>query len=120
MTNPTTDRIIEGAAARLAIGWTQEHMAEDVHGLACDPEDTEAAAWCALGAVTAAVDSLALNDARQERKAIRAALYRVAFAAGCADDDWEEGIESAVSSWNDDDRRTQEDVVLAFKRALHD
>jgi hypothetical protein len=113
MTNTT--KIIEGATARLQLGWTQVHLAEDAEGEGCDPDDEKAVAWCAYGALIAAAEALGLDD---DRRAVGAALYRVAFAAGCADDDWESGIDWAVSNWNDDDHRTQEDVILAFKTAL--
>lgn len=114
-TNPITDSIIEGAAARLQIGWTQVNLAEDADGERCDPGDPDAVAWCALGAVQAAADALGYED---DVRRVRAALYRVAFVAGCADDDWVHGIEWAVSHWNDDAGCTQEDIVLAFKQAL--
>lgn len=118
-TNSITDSIIAAAAARLQLGWTQEHLAEDTHGQPVDTDSTSAVSWCALGAVQAAVDALGYEGDEWDRR-VRAALYRVAFVAGCADDDWKSGIEGAVSSWNDHDSRTQEDVVLAFKHALSD
>jgi hypothetical protein len=117
MTTNLTTTVIEGATARLQLGWTQVHLAEDARGEGCDPDSERAVAWCAYGALIAAAEALGLDD---DRRTVRAALYRVAFAAGCADDDWERGIEGAVSNWNDDDHRSQEDVISAFKQAIYD
>lgn len=121
-----TDPILEGALARLQIGWTQVHTAQDAKGDHADPTDPDAVAWCALGALTAAFDSLGLDvTSKADNRLYRQACYRVAFAmpmtdgTTAADGDWKDSIEGCVSNWNDDDDHTQEDVVLAFKRALY-
>lgn len=120
-----TDSILEGALARLQIGWTQVHMAEDAHGTDACPDDEKAVAWCAIGALSAAAYSLGLDFGKKsDRRLYRQACYRVAFAmqtddgGTAADGDWRQPIDACVSDWNDDDRRTAEDVILCFKRAL--
>lgn len=115
-----TDPILEGALARLQIGWTQIHMAEDAKGNGVMSDDDSAVAWCALGAMWAAAESSGLDLSRKADQRLYAqACYRVAFAMGCADDDYCMTIESAVSNWNDDPSRSQEDVILSFKTALY-
>jgi hypothetical protein len=120
MTMSATDQILESALARLQIGWTRVHLAETATEESCDPCDEKAVAWCAIGAVSAAVEALGYDITKKaSRRLYQQALYRVGFAAGCADDDWECGIEGAVSRWNDLSCPSQEDLVLAFKNALY-
>lgn len=115
-----TDPILEGALARLQIGWSQVHMAELPDGTDTDSTDPKAVAWCSLGALTAAAEANGIDLSRKAgHRLFRQACYRVGFAAGCADNDWEKGIEGAISDWNDADRREQEEVILAFKQALY-
>lgn len=120
-----TDPILEGALARLQIGWTQVHMAVDAEGNDTFPDSDSAVGWCAIGAMSAAAESLGIDFSKKaDRRLYKQALYRVAFAmetpdGTAADGDWRQSIDACVSDWNDDDRHTQEDVVLAFKRALY-
>jgi hypothetical protein len=120
-----TDPILEGALARLHIGWSQVHMAELPGGKDTDSCDSKAVAWCALGALTAAFYSLGYDMSKKaDRRLYRQACYRVAFNmptpdGPAADADYQKGIEGAISDWNDQDGRDYEDVVYAFKQALY-
>jgi hypothetical protein len=116
-----TDQIIEGTIARLHIGWTQGHQAEDAEGEAVDPASPDAVAWCLTGAINAAMEALGIDfTTKANRRLFSGTCYRVGFApsAGYADEDWEQGIVGAAMAWNDDDERTVEDVILACKEAL--
>lgn len=115
-----TDQIIEKTIEYLHTGWTQGNPALDGDEEPCDAEDPEAVAWCLTGAMTAAMASLGLDrdGTKKEQRLFTGACYRVAFAAGCADDDVEGTIVCAVERWNDHDDRTTEDVILACKMAL--
>jgi hypothetical protein len=119
-----TDSILEGALARLQIGWSQVHMAELPNGKDTDSCDPKAVSWCSLGALSAAADSLGVDVTRKAgRRLFHQACYRVAFnmptpEGPAADLDYLKGIEGAISDWNDDDHTSAEDVILAFKNAL--
>lgn len=114
-----TDPIIEKAIEYLHTGWTQGQMAEDEDGQPCDEMDPKAVAWCLTGALMAAMESLGYDLSRKrDWRLLTGACYRVAFAGGFADNDADMGIVRAVESWNDNDDRTTEDVVLACKMAL--
>jgi len=116
-----TDIIIEKAIDKLHTGWTQGTLAETAEGENCDENDPKAVAWCVTGALRAAMDDLSLDHWEGEGKRLfGGACYRIAFAAGCADDDDELPIFSVIERWNDDGRRTTEDVINACKQALYD
>jgi hypothetical protein len=110
-----TDMVLAEALRLVQDGWCCWNLAEDAGGEYVDPESDDAVAWCASGAVVAAIERLGFDDPRGKLQ--RRALYRVAHTAGCADDDWQKGIERAVMNWNDS-QDSAEDVILAFKRSL--
>jgi hypothetical protein len=116
-----TDPIIEKTIEFLHAGWTQGQRAEDENGDdCCFCDDPKAVAWCLTGAVEAAMLALGYDrDAsKEEGRLFTGTLYRIALAGGFADDDFGRGIVRACESWNDDDDRTTEDIVLACKLAL--
>lgn len=72
---------------------------------------------CSIGGVYRAVSGDALGSYRiDEDAAVSEALQRLAVAYGGRPGD---DTIDAIANANDDDDTTKEDVVLAFKRAIH-
>lgn len=95
----TTKEILVAARALIAEkGWCTGVMARDANGHAVGEQDSNAACYCVLGALTAANGDEIPNS-----------VY-VAFA-------YANGAESIVD-WNDVKGRTKEEVLEAFDKAI--
>jgi hypothetical protein len=116
-----SERILETAMAYVERGWTQVELAVDDAGHEVEPESSMATAWCATGAILAAMTRLGITDrwgyASLDDTRAKQAMYRLARSFGCADDDWRFGIEATVMEWNDR-QDSAEDVILGFKQAI--
>lgn len=96
----TTKDLLRYAATLVMRGWTQGALARAKDGLKCQPEDSTAAEWCAIGAIRRAVDELNVRPARWWiGNACRA--LRVT-------------INNDVAEWNDAPERTRDEVVNAL------
>lgn len=82
-------------------GWTQVVEARDEDGNAIDYRDERAICFCALGALWRAADGFESDLAVDAR----------ATLASCVHTDH-------IIDWNDRKRRTKEDVLAAFDRAI--
>ncbi len=98
-------KIIEAlkqARAKIAIGWCQISFAEDGAGNSVDVRSKKACSWCVLGALLASLP-------RKKRVGFFASLiYEVALAARTVE----------LDIWNDDKRRTKNQVLKAFDKAI--
>lgn len=79
-------------------GWTQGEYARDAAGRACEPVGATPRCYCSIGALIAASQ----NDGG----------YAQAFGALLS------AIGNGVVAWNDEPRRSVEDVLRAFDRAI--
>ena len=105
-----TDAIatLEGALALLERGWCQSHLAMNEVGLPVEPDDRKAARWCISGAICATAARLfPLEGCRREQSKHGAYLFV------CDHLDIR-----LIPEWNDEDGRTQSDVVSAVRAAL--
>lgn len=96
MTDKTSTEILENGLRRLEEdGWVQRMFGGPNHG------------WCALGAI---------ESWNMQYPSTREARRRLAWATlGNRETD-----DCHVAMWNDAEDRTKEDVILAFKKAIHD
>lgn len=91
---PNTLDVLRLGRERIDIGWTQGVRARRAPGARCDPADSKAVAWCALGAV----DS--------DERAVFALLAVIEPATSCL---W---------WWNDVPERTRAEVLAVFDAAI--
>ena len=87
-------------------GWTQGEIARNESGYCVPASDPDAVCWCAVGAIGAAypIDKTMHPDYLEARDSIRRVLS-------------ESGVECSISEWNDDPRRTKEEVLDLFRKA---
>ena len=127
----TAARVLNTAAEFVHRGWTQTVDARDRHGDKCAPHHPEAACWCAQGAIRAASFKLALTYvnyygvlvyADPETSGNVQGRASHAFAVGAMGGDIHtlnaaaKGLVADVTTWNDKDERTQDEVIEAFRR----
>ena len=95
--------LLDAAAELIAQpgAWTRRKGARDPDGWGCFPNDPEAAAWCAIGALLNRLPHRFMDD-------------KIYCAAICALNDI---VGTAVSAWNDDLSTTHSDVLQAFRDA---
>ena len=135
----TTLKILQEARALVAQQWCQEDMAQNAEGAPKRPriDDETICAWCSLGAMHQA--GLKHGILRYHRSApdedfgmlhrdqsFRDAEDLLAQAIGDHEDyvsvmveenlPWDK--EGLIIIWNDDDDRTQEQVVALFEKAM--
>jgi hypothetical protein len=92
--------VLERAADKLEApgAWLQGEAAESAEGFTVLPKSTDAACWCAMGAVWAVTPD---NETGRAARDVLAGLVGTPL----------------VSSWNDAMGRTQSEVVAALRRA---
>lgn len=94
---------------RISQGWTQHAFARNIHGQTVlahdvvDPDDTEACAWCATGAVLVNDSVLWFLAMSVLREAIR--LLHPSY-------------DKPLVFWNDEPGRTWDEVKTVFQRAM--
>lgn len=101
----TTVDILREARGLVARGWTQGSYARDEQGKELCVCDDRAVSWCTLGAIREAQARVASTFDEADRA--EELLGKVAC------DDW-----AAIPDWNDEDGRTQADVLNAYDRAI--
>jgi hypothetical protein len=74
--------------------WTQGALAANVDGETCNPQDTQATKWCAVGAMWCCYWG---DEYRDKKDMLRAKVREMGF--------------SSVEDWNDNHKRTHADVV---------
>lgn len=94
--------ILKGARALVEQGWCQRAYARDESGAPVAPTEAKAVEFCATGAIVKA--SIGQTDG-----AFGAAIERLQAALGIAE---------GITFWNDNCRRTKEEVLAAFDRAI--
>ncbi len=87
-------------------GWCQGAWAENEDGLAVDPGDREACAWCITGALRAVA-----HDTTADRATATAAIIRVFPLFMWAD---------SIINFNDYPARTKAEVLTLFDRAIEE
>ena len=90
-----TKRALERAANIVDAGWCQGFHAVDAYGEGCLSNDKAAVRFCAIGAIHRAV-----CDEDLPPRTSRLAIVAMENALGCC----------AVGMWNDDERRTADEV----------
>ena len=81
-------------------GWTQGTLARDQKGAEVSSSSRSAVQWCALGALTAYKAADDIEAAQFIRRCIPARY------------------DNCVSDWNDSPRRTKQEVISVFKKAI--
>jgi hypothetical protein len=94
--------LAEVARAYIAQGWTQGYDARYSDGRGCDPSDPEAVSFCLVGAVWAG----------------RTLLGQPYPLLRCLMDHIELTLPDPAFLWNDDPRRTKEEVLAVFDSVI--
>lgn len=113
MTAPlSAAQILRAAAEIVERGWTQGEFARDEGYRATGHESADAVCWCATGAIRRAAGDT-------DRRVVYVAQSALADAAvgPAPDDDFERDAAADVENWNDEARRTADDVAEAMRRA---
>ena len=95
------------AIAKIEQGWCQGYSAVDKEGTHVSPSDPRACAFCAIGALAAA-----LPDSYQENEQMSWRLRRIMRN--------KMGKDLLITEWNDDPATTKEDVLAMFRLAKAD
>jgi hypothetical protein len=103
-----TDEVLEAASERLRFGWTQGVTATTVSGEQQSTPDADSAAFCLLGALTAAARALGADSYTRQR-----AERSIAEAIGA-----DRRNTRAIAKWNDDPGRSKAEVIALVERAL--
>jgi hypothetical protein len=90
--------ISEAAREYIAQGWTQHDLARYSDGQMCHPSDPEAASFCMIGAIWAGF--ALLSDSHLSYRGLIDRINRL--------------IPTDVVVWNDNPRRTKEEVLAVF------
>lgn len=96
----TTVEVLRKARELVAAGWTQGHYALDADGKVTEDSSPTACKFCMAGALFRVTNSQADEVWREARRALKAA------------------IGDTLVSFNDAPKRTQDEVVDAFDRAI--
>ena len=110
MTNDMDDAcvLLEEAVKLVERGWAQGTRAIDEKGINCSPRSESASAWCALGAIEAALP-LVSEDSYCRRRAFKCAWEVLHQAI------WENfQICTSITAWNDGIGRQQSEVLALF------
>ena len=106
--------ILEDAIETIKQGWTQGANARDLDGNVVPPNDDSACRWCLMGAVYRS-DGYASSsfdaDAYVKLKTSLSVFSLLGRLLG-------DGENYLLSGWNDDVRRTREDVLVLLNKAL--
>lgn len=98
----TVVEVLQGARAKIVQGWCQDTAAKDAHGKGVMVADPEACSWCVLGAIwscTAYGSDVELAAEDTFRRVLP-------------------GSYASIRLWNDRPKRTKEEVLRAFDRAI--
>ena len=95
---------LQNALALIQRGWCQRDYAQDANGCSVRPNHESAVAWSVTGAL-AAQDTNSLVEWKEYQRARSMLSLHVS-----------NGL--PLSVWNDDPRRTQQDVVNAIESCL--
>jgi hypothetical protein len=99
----TTLQILEESLVLVTDGWTQGEWAKDANGKGLVYDNPKATCFCAEGAILrsgASEDSSIPQEDAQER--LKEAIVST----------------ESIADWNDAPERTQEEVIVAFSRAI--
>jgi hypothetical protein len=100
--------LLRRASDLIRRGWTQHAESRDIAGAAVDPWQRAAICWSLLGALVAALEE-------QSDRGVDLALGQLADALDAlalfVDSD-------SLADWNDDPRRTQDDVIGVLEAAV--
>lgn len=99
--------VFKAAKGRVMQGWTREWAARDAEGYSVPPTSPEATCWCALGAVSVAMDDAGLDMTLIEDTL--SAIYRKALSTTRF---------VTVASFNDSLSTTTDDVLAFFDRVI--
>lgn len=99
------EQVLEGAIETVKMGWMQGDLAENATGDPVDPLSPSAVRWCIVGALTR-VEGEEITF-RKDTPGLRA----IQALESLLEDE-------ILSNWNDEDDRTQEDVLSVLNLAL--
>lgn len=100
-------RLLQEARRLVAESWCRGADARDAEGNEVEPWDDAAASWSLLGAMVAVLEAEAARGGELPLSELGSALYALANLIE---------TESLVD-WNDDPRRTQDNVLAVLDRA---
>ena len=100
MSKTKVSTVLTRALKRIKKGWCQENYAIDKNGEDVDPCGDKAVAWCALGAI----DSIIPNEFSIINDCEKTLLSMIKG--------------NSISHWNDAKKRTKEEVVALFEKAI--
>ncbi len=113
--------VLRHAADLVERGWAKGNMALDGRGDAIDPLDSRACAFCAHGALVAAVAELCPNispsNLPEEVEAITEAIIEIGLIGNGGKLVGKYGSNSVIHQWNDGPYRIQLDVVETLRTA---
>lgn len=98
-------KILQKARKLIAKGWTQGAFARNDRGWSVGNNSPDAQCFCAVGAIRTAAGwdgNAPMGEYREALSAVRAAT----------------GSRLPIPSWNDNAKRTKEDVLAAFDKAI--
>lgn len=105
-TDPTVILVLEGALSHIKQGWVQEYSAQDSDGNLVHPTHSTACKWCLTGALIASSSGMkSMKPASNLYLESSRACERVL------------GIDD-LATWNDADKRSQEDVIELLGRVI--
>ena len=108
--------VLRAAAKLIEGGWTQFAWARDDWDVALDPDDSDARAFCARGAIAKAA-GVPVNDALV--KDLCGVLVDVGDLRKVRDEEFFDGVcYSVVGRWNDNMLTTQDEVLAVFLAAI--
>ena len=110
--------LLTEARALIERGWTQGASARDKNGDVVSVASVRAVCWCPLGAirsVTRGLDNAAVLDQNLRARFTLACPVYINHSASYSGAAW-----FSIAAWNDEHTTTQDDVLSAFTKAIHD
>lgn len=103
-------QVLDGAGELVKEGWTQGEWARDATGARVHPESTGACRFCMEGALKRAASKLEPDCRARRGNLVHGAT--LAIERTLADE-----LEGEIADWNDEEGRTQEEVVAVIGQA---
>lgn len=100
-TTNKTKQVLEKALSLIERGWTQGTGARDSFGRSVSIDAPDAVTFCAIGALTKVTGANSLRVIHNHRLLLERA-----------------GAGTGITNWNDSTKRTKEEVIAVFKKAI--
>ena len=125
----TVVEVLEEAKGLVARGWIQYAQAHNAYGEGCFADDPGAVCWCLTGALRYALykrSHVHIDPSNgvitEDLMLMRAAYERIGWGMGMGAEDTAGvalgDIEGILGEWNDDEHRTQAEVVAVIEAVL--